>query len=77
MEQFSDASLYFTVGVPAEEASILPAAGDVKVVSLQNAVSSVYTDRTFESGERDPHIWLSPKRAVVMVETIAQEMCHP
>lgn len=74
MEKFSKASLYFAIGVPTEEANILPSVGDVKVVSLQDEVSSVYPDRTFESGERDPHIWLSPKRAKVMVETIANEM---
>lgn len=75
MEKFSKASVYFTVGVPTEEANILPNAGDVKIVSLQDEVAAVYPDRTFEEGERDPHIWLSPKRAKVMVESIAQEMC--
>ena len=74
MEKFSDASLYFSIGVPTEEANILPNAGDVKVISLQDKVAAVYPERTFESGERDPHIWLSPKRVKVMVETIAQEM---
>ncbi len=74
MEKFSDASLYFSIGVPTEEANILPNVGNVKVVALQDAVSAVYPERTFESGERDPHIWLSPKRVKVMVETIAQEM---
>lgn len=76
MEKFSKASLYFSIGVPTEEANILPKVGDVKVVSLRDAVSEVYPARTFESGEADPHIWLSPKRAKVMVETIAQEMCQ-
>lgn len=76
MEKFSKASLYFSIGVPTEEANILPNVGTVKVVSLQDAVSAVYPERTFESGERDPHIWLSPKRVVVMVQTIAQEMCE-
>lgn len=74
MEKFSDASLYFSIGVPTEEANILPNVGNVKVVALQDAVSAVYPERTFESGERDPHIWLSPKRVKVMVETIAREM---
>ncbi len=74
MEKFSDASLYFSIGVPTEEANILPNAGDVKVISLQDEVAAVYKDRTFESGKRDPHIWLSPKRAKVMIETIAKEM---
>jgi len=74
MEKFSDASLYFSIGVPTEEANILPNVGDVKVVSLHDEVASVYPERTFESGERDPHIWLSPKRVSVMIETIASEM---
>ncbi|WP_411676126.1 metal ABC transporter solute-binding protein, Zn/Mn family [Caproicibacter sp.] len=75
-EELSRAALYFAVGVPVEESSILPALADLKtmkVIRLQNAVSKEYPDRTFPSGERDPHIWLSPKRAKVMVETIAQE----
>lgn len=74
MEKFSNASLYFSIGVPTEKANILPNAGNVKIIALQEEVASVYKDRTFESGERDPHIWLSPKRAKVMVETIAREM---
>ncbi len=74
MEKFSQASRYFTIGVPTEEANILPNAGDLTVVSLQDAVKAVYPERLFESGERDPHIWLSPKRVEVMVKTIAQEM---
>lgn len=75
-EELSLARLYFAVGVPVEAASILPAVADVKtmkVVRLQDAVAKQYKDRTFSSGERDPHIWLSPKRAKVMVETMAQE----
>jgi zinc transport system substrate-binding protein len=75
MEKFSQASLYFTIGVPTEQANILPSAGDVKVVPLQQSVSAAYSARTFEGGESDPHIWLSPKRVKVMIETIATEMC--
>ena len=74
MEAFGDAELYFSIGVATEEANILPNAGDVKVVPLAEEVAAVYPDRTFESGGRDPHIWLSPKRVKVMVEAIAREM---
>ena len=74
MEKFSKASLYFSIGVPTEEANILPNVGDIKIVSLQDEVANIYPDRTFASGERDPHIWLSPKRVKVMVEVIAREM---
>jgi zinc transport system substrate-binding protein len=74
MEKFYNASVYFTIGVPTEEANILPNVGDVKVISLPDKVAEKYKDRTFESGERDPHIWLSPKRVKVMIETIEYEM---
>jgi len=74
MEQFSEASLYFTIGVPTEEANIIPSAGDVKIVSLEDEAAAAYPERNFESGGRDPHIWLSPKRVMVMVEAIAREL---
>ena len=76
MEDFADASVYFTIGVPTEQANILPQAEDegIHIVSLQDKAAGVYEERTFASGERDPHIWLSPKRVVVMVEAIAEEM---
>jgi len=74
MQEFSQASLYFSIGVPTEAASILPNAGEIKVVDLAAAAAAVYPDRTFATGERDPHIWLSPRRVVVMIETIAREV---
>lgn len=74
MERFSKASLCFSIGVPTEEANILPNVGNIKVISLAEKVATVYPDRTFESGERDPHIWLSPKRVKLMIDTIADEM---
>ncbi len=76
MEKFSKSSLYFSIGVPTEKANILPNAGKVKTISLQNEVASAYPDRKFESGERDPHIWLSPKRVKAMIKAIAREMCQ-
>lgn len=74
MERFGRAVLYFTIGVPVEEANILPNSKDVRVVALQEEVSAEYPDRLFETGERDPHIWLSPKRVKVMIASIAREM---
>lgn len=74
MERFSKSAIYFTIGVPTEKANILPKAESMKLVDLQTKVSEKYPDREFSAGSRDPHIWLSPKRAKVMVETIAQEM---
>jgi len=92
MESFSRADLYFSIGVPAEEVSILPKAKDfnskIKIVDLADIVGEVYPHRYFDEDEqgshndedghqhegRDPHIWLSPKRVMVMIDVIAQEL---
>lgn len=74
MESFSKASVYFTIGVPTEKDNILPKAENMKIVDLPDKVRKVYPDREFSPGKRDPHIWLSPKRAKVMIETIAETM---
>lgn len=81
IELFSNAKIYFTIGVPAEEANILPRVKDLNyeviMVDLAQAVSKKYPHRYFtdhEEGTRDPHIWLSPKRVKVMVDTIAEEL---
>lgn len=72
MVRVSRAAVYFTIGVPAESAGILPDLPDsVRVVSLSEAAADVYPERAFESGGRDPHVWLSPKRVRVMTDTIA------
>jgi zinc transport system substrate-binding protein len=71
---FSKALIYFAIGVPVEKESILQQTGDMKVIYLQDDVAAVYPDRMFAAGERDQHIWLSPKRAKVMIASIAREM---
>ena len=73
-ELLSKAVLYFSIGVPTERTNILPSAGNVRLISLHDKIASVYPDRKFESGERDPHIWLSPKRVKAIVKIIAEEM---
>jgi len=75
MEDFSDAKIYFAIGVPTEKANILPRIDTtkVKVVSLNDTVEKQYPERKLGE-ERDPHIWLSPKRAILMVEKIADEV---
>ncbi|NLN42595.1 MAG: zinc ABC transporter solute-binding protein [Clostridiales bacterium] len=78
LKSFSHASIYFTIGIPSEEASILPKAKDfnpdLKIVDLAKHVSEVYPDLEIAPGERDPHIWLSPKRVKVMIDVIAEEL---
>lgn len=93
MADFSQADVYFTIGVGAEEATILPNVAShnesVKLVELATIVDQVYPARYFvvddgdhaSEGEdnhdhegRDPHIWMSPKRVVVMANAINQEL---
>ena len=77
MQEFSTASLYFAIGVPVEAAGILEKAGDtpgMKVIRLQDEAAQEYPERAFAPGEKDPHVWLSPRRAKVMASAIAREL---
>ncbi len=74
MMSFERAALYFSIGVPAETGILPHVPENVKIVALHEEVAAVYPERSFPSGERDPHIWLSPRRVKVMVEVIAREL---
>jgi zinc transport system substrate-binding protein len=71
--KFSKAAVFFSIGVPAEESHIIPSVSKkTKIVHLSDEVAEVYPDRKMGDG-RDPHIWLSPKRAVVMIQIMERE----
>lgn len=78
MVQFSDAQIYFAIGVPSEKTAILPKVHDLnpdlKVVDLPALVDTVYPPREFQPGERDPHMWLSPRRVQEIVRITAQQL---
>ncbi|MCK5129490.1 MAG: zinc ABC transporter substrate-binding protein [Clostridiales bacterium] len=91
MQALSNASIYFSMQMPTEEANILPKASDfnkdIIIVKLRDIVNTVFPVRTMtdhvheeedEAGTDetmvDPHLWLSPKRSMVMVQTIADEL---
>lgn len=74
MAELSDAALYFTIGVPAEVTNIIPGLNSINVVSLEDIVNDTYEDLTFSGGGRDPHIWLSISRVIIMVQTIADKL---
>lgn len=80
MVQFSDAQIYFAIGVPSEKAAILPRVHDLnanlKVVDLPALVDSVYPPRLFPAGDRDPHMWLSPRRVQEIVRITAQQLAN-
>lgn len=91
MQGLSDASVYFAMQTPTEEANIIPKVydfnKDIIIVNLRDTVSKTYPNITLDGHEHneneqiedheqwvDPHVWLSPKRAVVIVKTIANEL---
>ncbi len=81
MQLLSEASVYFSIGVPAE-AFILPKikqyTKDIKIVELQHEVEKQHPciyydsdhDNEHQHGDADPHIWLSPRRVVVIINEI-------
>lgn len=78
LQKFSDAKTYFTIGVPTEKDSILPKVKsinkDIRLVDLFHEVNNVYPARKFGPESYDPHIWLSPKRVKIMVNSIEKEL---
>lgn len=78
MEQLSEAQIYFAIGVPTETNGILPRLQQInpqmKVVDLPRQADQVYPAREMAPGEKDPHRWLSPKRVIIMVQSIAREL---
>ncbi len=78
MEQLSRADIYFAIGVPAEVNGILPRLKqinpDMKVIDLPRQVDKVYPAREITTGGTDPHRWMSPKRVIIMVRSIADEL---
>jgi len=77
MGQLSDALIYFTMEMPTESANILPKVNDfnsdIKIVNLRTIVSQKY-ELVKNKEAINPHLWLSPKRAIVMVQTISDEL---
>ena len=72
MEQFSNATIYFSIGVLTEENNIIPSLNEnTKIVNLHEKIE--YED-LYQGDSRDPHIWLSPKRVKNMIEIIKDEL---
>ncbi|MFO7815602.1 MAG: zinc ABC transporter substrate-binding protein [Halanaerobiales bacterium] len=78
LTKFSDADIYFSIGVPADIQNILPKVKqfnqNIKIVRLAEKVAKKYEDKTYPNGSRDPHIWLSPKRVIYIVQIIRDEL---
>lgn len=71
-----EADVYFAIGVPAEGQAILPHLNpETKVVYLDQAVDAHYPPRMI-GNTPDPHRWLSPKRAKVMVAAVLDTLCE-
>lgn len=77
MTSLSESEIYFSIGVATEKSNIIGNIKefnkDIKVVDLADKVSGVYPEHSYGE-DRDPHIWLSPKRVKVMIEAIKDEL---
>lgn len=80
MLQITNAQVFFAIGVPSEATTILPKIKDLnpgmKIVNLPQLVDQVYPPCLFPSGERDPHMWLSPRRVKEIVRITAEELTN-
>jgi zinc transport system substrate-binding protein len=90
IQDISDGDVYFSIGVESEKAFIIPKLKDLNeeiiLVNLQKKVMENHEplfigeghenhdDHDHEEGEVDPHIWLSPKRVVTIIEVIRDYM---
>ena len=80
MQMISDGDIYFLMQVPTEEANILPKIYDfnenIYIINLRKETEKEYPLRYIDDNSMsvDPHIWLSPKRVMVIVKTIADKL---
>lgn len=72
IEKFKEADIFFALELPVENSKNVPVDGNFLTVDLADAARGEYKDREFAPGHRDHHIWLSPKRVMIMVEKIAE-----
>ena len=74
MLALSNAKTYFSIGIPNEVATILPNVNCDKVLLHDEVANKGLAHLTFENGARDPHIWLSVKRAIKIVEIMRDKV---
>lgn len=74
--QLDKADIYFKIGVPTEELTIIPYLNEkTKLVDLSKYSNDMYPDIQI-GDERDPHIWMSLKRAKIIVKTMAEKIAE-
>jgi zinc transport system substrate-binding protein len=88
IKAIKDAQIYFTIGVPFEKnwlerfKSINP---DLKIIDMTKGIKKeplhnplVHHDNTHEDkhhhGTLDPHVWLSPKLALILAKNVADTL---
>ncbi|MFA6866523.1 MAG: zinc ABC transporter substrate-binding protein [Clostridia bacterium] len=73
MANINKSIVFFSIGVPSEINFLKSLSNTVEIINLADTVSEKYNDLELNGG-RDPHIWLSIKRAKIMVDKICQVM---
>lgn len=72
----SSAVLYITAGVPAEDVIRQDLGEDLLIYDIWQDVDKVFEPRYFSGGSRDPHMWLSPSRYILMAELMAAKFAY-
>lgn len=72
IKKLQDAEVYFAIGISAEDKILEGFVSEkTEIIKLQEEVAKKYNDLKI-GNSRDPHIWLSVKRAVIITEKIAE-----
>ena len=81
---FSDAAVFFRVGVPFEKQlvqKIAAAFGKLNIVDVQKGIKLQYQEHSHDhgetggdSGDLDPHTWLDPSLAKIQAKNIFEEL---
>ncbi|MDW7667189.1 MAG: zinc ABC transporter substrate-binding protein [Bacillota bacterium] len=88
IQDISNGDAYFSIGVESEKAFIIPKLKDfnedMELIDLQKKVKEKHEllyieeehndDHDHDEGDIDPHIWLSPKRVITIVEAVRDYM---
>ena len=74
MTRLSRATLFFSIGVPFEQALMPKVKGASQGLTLVDTTEGI-SPRRFANGGRDPHVWMSPVLMKKQATTVCNALC--
>ena len=74
MTRLSRATLFFSIGVPFEQALMPKVKGASQGLTLVDTTEGI-SPRRFANGGRDPHVWMSPVLMKKQAATVCNALC--